>query len=85
MVTSRQQALVLARIALEVLANPEFTALPRDLDLVELWSGVGSIVAAATKRNLKAVPFDKNRHPVETAVSEDILSPALNGLQRCIT
>ena len=61
---------------MEVLADPEFADLPRDLDVVELWSGVGNIVAAALKRNMKAVPFDKNRKPLDTVISEDILCPA---------
>ena len=60
----------------EVLQNPEYMSLPRDLDVVELWSGVGSIWTAAGKRGLAAKPFDKNRAPLETALSEDILSAA---------
>lgn len=50
----------------------------RDLDVVELWSGVGSIVKAA--RNHVAVPFDINRRPgvtdLEGPGNEDITSPA---------
>ena len=61
-----------------MLTDPEYVNLPRDLDVVELWSGVGNIVNAALKRNMKAVPFDKNRNPLETAISEDILCPALS-------
>ena len=61
-----------------MLTDPEFVNLPRDLDVVELWSGVGSIVNAALKRNMKAMPFDKNRNPLETAISEYILCPVLS-------
>ena len=50
----------------------------RDLDVVELWSGVGSIVKAAQTH--AAVPFDINRRPgvtdVEGPGNEDITSPA---------
>ena len=37
----------------------------RDLDLCELWSGVGSLARAAEKRSLKAVCFDIRDRPDE--------------------
>jgi len=44
----------------------------RDLDVVELWSGVGSVAKAAF--GLKVAVFDKNRLPGETEATEDILT-----------
>ena len=46
----------------------------RDHHVVELWSGVGSIVLAACQEGLTAVPFDKWRGSGETEVAEDILT-----------
>ena len=40
--------------------------------VVELWSGVGNIYNAAHQRQLNAKPFDKQRLPAETLISEDI-------------
>ena len=40
----------------------------RDLQVVELWSGVGSIVAAAEKHNYNTAAFDLNRVPGVTDV-----------------
>ena len=65
---------VVVSIFREVLADPAYTSLERDLDVVKLWSGVGTIWSAAAKRGLAAKPFDKNREPLETMMSEDILS-----------
>ena len=53
----------------------------RDLDVVELWSGVGAIVAAATAAGFMAMPFDKFRTKgvTDTAdpdTTEDILLEA---------
>lgn len=53
----------------------------RDLDVVELWSGVGSIVSAAKAAGLAAAPFDKHRdHGVtdtaDPSTTEDILLEA---------
>ena len=38
----------------------------RDLDIVELWSGVASVVRAARLDGLRAEPFDINRVPGRT-------------------
>ena len=46
----------------------------RDHHVVELWSGVESIVRAARKKGLTAAPFDKFRCSDVTKVSEDILT-----------
>jgi hypothetical protein len=55
-----------------VLQDPQYEALDRTLDVVELWSGVGNIYKAATDCKFNAMPFDKNRLPAETLISEDI-------------
>jgi hypothetical protein len=61
-----------------VVADPGYADLPRDLDVVELWSGVQSIVNAAIKMSLNAKPYDILREPGKTEFSEDITSlPAL--------
>ena len=46
----------------------------RDHHVVELWSGVGSIVHGALQKGLTAVPFDKFRSSGATEVDEDILT-----------
>ena len=43
----------------------------RDLQVVELWSGVGPIVAAAEKRNYNTAAFDFSRAPGVTDVLGD--------------
>ena len=51
----------------------------RDLDVVELWAGVQSIVNAAREDGFRAEGFDKNRIPGTTDMpgprTEDILTP----------
>ena len=44
-----------------VLSDPTFNGLPRDLKVVEIFSGVGSVAAAATASGLSSQPFDKFR------------------------
>ena len=55
-----------------MLQDPQYAALDRTLDVVELWSGVGNIYKVATDCKFNAKPFDKNRLPAETLISEDI-------------
>ena len=62
----------------QVLSHELFQNSPRDLDLVELWSGVQSLVNAARFRKLSAEPFDIDRDPPRTANEEDILSFGLS-------
>ena len=61
-----------------VLNSVLWTTRPRDLDVVELWSGVESVVKEAQERGYYAKPFDLNRIPGSTDVpgrtSEDILT-----------
>ena len=58
----------------------------RDLQVVELWSGVGAIVAAAEKHNYNTTTFDLNRIPGVTDVPgehcEDITT--LEGFKKAI-
>lgn len=56
----------------QVMDDPEWTNVERVLDVVELWSGVGNIYNVAQQRQLNAKPFDKQRLPAETLISEDI-------------
>ena len=46
-----------------VLEDPAFANIERNLDVVELWSGVGTVVAAGAARGLQGLPFDKDREP----------------------
>ena len=45
----------------DVLQNKALTSLPRDLDVVELWSGTGTLCDAARSMGLATEPFDKFR------------------------
>ena len=59
----------------------------RDLDVVELWSGVGAITSAAENAGFIAKPFDKFRRPGVTDIenpstTEDILLEA--GFRRAL-
>ena len=49
---------------LDVVAQPQ----DRDLDIVELWSGVGSITVAGRQRGHRAEPFDLHRAPGSTDI-----------------
>ena len=59
-----------------VLSDPGYTQLPRTLDLLELWSGVGAVVSAARSIKLQAQGFDKHRIAGETEESEDLCTLA---------
>ena len=47
----------------DVLNNRTLTNLPRDLDVVELWSGKATVYHAARAQQFSAAQFDKNRLP----------------------
>ena len=66
-----------------VLKSAHYSRLPRDLDVVELWSGVGTIVTAGLNHGLACLPFDKDRVPGETETEEDITS--LKGFQKALS
>lgn len=53
-------------------------SIDRDLDVVEVFSGVGAVVRAALARNYDAVPFDINRIPGETDESRGSRSEDLS-------
>lgn len=59
---------------------------PRDLDVVEVFSGVASIVTAARSEGMHAEPFDKNRVLGRTNVpgqfAEDVTTEA--GFLNCV-
>ena len=57
-----------------VLNSHEWMHLPRDLDCVEIFAGVGSIAAAAAEKGLRAAAYDKWRIPGATEEAEDILT-----------
>lgn len=61
----------------KVLEDIAWTSMQRDLDVVELWSGVQSVVNAGLKKGLQAMPYDKERVPGETNSKEDITSSSL--------
>ena len=59
----------------------------RDLDVAELWSGVGAVASAATKAGFSACVFDKHLLPGITdtnkcSTTEDILLEA--GFRRAL-
>ena len=55
-----------------VLDSHEWMHLPRDLDCVEIFAGVGSIAAAAAEKGLRSAAYDKGRIPGVTEGTEDI-------------
>ena len=57
----RRMAWGVAIFGITIKAALDCPCLQRDLDVVELWSGVGSIVAAAQTRGFAAKPSDKHR------------------------
>lgn len=50
----------------DVLQSNALTSLPRNLDVLELWSGQATVCNAARNRGLAAEPFDKIRIPGKT-------------------
>ena len=53
----------------------EWSYLPRDLECVEILSGVGSVAGAASEHGLRAAAYDKGRIPGLTESAEDITTP----------
>ena len=53
-------------------AVTQFGQGPHDLDVVELFSGVESIVRAGRRQGLSCMPYDKYRLPGITDISEDL-------------
>ena len=65
-----------------VLSSHQWLLLPRALDCVEIFAGVGSIAAAAAEKGLKATTYDKLRIPGVTEQAEDITT--LQGFRAAI-
>ena len=42
-----------------VLGSDEWTGLPRDLDCVEIFAGVGAVAAAAAEKGFRSATYDK--------------------------
>lgn len=61
-----------------VLDDPRWTAVPRNLDVLEMESGVEAVCRAARDAGYRADAYDKVRHPVE----ENLLIP--EGFQRAL-
>lgn len=55
---------------LQVLEDPLWNTLPRDLDIVELWSGTATICRAGERKGYRAHPFDKIRSDEEDLTSK---------------
>jgi hypothetical protein len=60
-----------------VLSNHKLVNLTRDLDVVELWCGVGSVVRAALQRGQRAVGFDKIKSEEQDLTTKDGFEAAL--------
>jgi len=60
--------------AVKVLDDPLWMSLPRDLDIVELWSGTATICAAGQHKGHRAHPFDKIRSEEEDLTSTQLES-----------
>jgi len=77
---------VFGRTVRDVLEDPRVIDSPRDVDVVELWSGVGSVVKAAQEKGYQALPFDIGRCPGVTDVdgpfTEDIMT--LRGFEKAL-
>ena len=57
-----------------VLKDPLYSNCVRDLDVVELWSGVGTVVAAGAALGLQALSFDGDCVPGDAENAEDTTS-----------
>ena len=69
-----QTLLVHGLTVVAVLNSHEWMHLPRDLDCVEIFAGVGSIAAAAADKGLRVAAYGKGRIPGATEETEDILT-----------
>jgi hypothetical protein len=58
--------------------------LTRDLDVVELWCGVGSVVRAALQRGQRAVGFDKVKSQKQDLTTKDGFEAALSLVLRLV-
>jgi hypothetical protein len=67
-----------------VLSNHKLVNLTRDLDVVELWCGVGSVVRAALQRGQRAVGFDKAKSQEQDLTTKDGFEAALSLVLRLV-
>ena len=49
----------------QVLTSPAWNQTPRDLQVVELWAGVGHVAAAAKEQGLRAATFEKDHDELQ--------------------
>lgn len=77
------QALVLHSLCVEhVLQASTWADVPRNLDCLEVFAGVGSVAAAAAELGLRSATYDKHRIPGSTETTEDLSTEA--GLRTAI-
>ena len=77
------QVLVLHGLCVEqVLRAREWADVPRNLDCLEVFAGVGSVAAAAAELGLRSATYDKYRIPGSTETTEDLSTEA--GLRTAI-
>ena len=77
------QVLVLHGLCVEqVLRAREWADVPRNLDCLEVFAGVGSVAAAAAELGLRSATYDKHRIPGSTETTEDLSTEA--GLRTAI-
>ncbi len=55
----------------QVLNDATLLRVDRDLDVLEVFSGVGTVCAAAAAKGLQAASYDKNDNPKEDCLSKD--------------
>ena len=72
------QWLVWGVTVVAVLTSSEFTLRERDLDCVELWSGVGAVYGAARLQGLRSQGFDIIRSADENTIVETGFRKALD-------
>ena len=77
------QVLVLHGLCVEeVLRESSWANVPRNLDCLEVFAGVGSVAAAAAELGLRSATYDKHRVPGNTETTEDLSTEA--GLRTAI-
>ena len=77
------QVLVLHGLCVEqVLQASTWADVPRNLDCLEVFAGVGSVAAAAAELGLRSATYDKYRIPGSTETTEDLSTEA--GLRTAI-
>lgn len=65
-----------------ILASPMWSSFPKDLDVVELWSGVGAVAAAGAAAGLQVSVFEINNDPVDNFFTETGFLKAIQLISR---